>query len=402
MKIEKLIKKRALPSLCTSNLDVLKTAMYFCKKKNFPILIESTSSQVNQQGGYSGKNPRDFFYSVNRIAKQINFSKKRLYLGGDHLGPLPWKNLRADLALQNSIRLINDCLKSNYSKIHVDTSIKCSDDKNLTSQEIFLRTKKILNKIKKNKKFKKVFLVIGTEVPLSGGNDKSKLKLTSENQIFHDVRKFKNIRGNNNLFGLVIEPGMKFMHYQILTPKFKNFKKKKLISKKHNFVYEAHSTDYQPLASLKNLVKNNFKFLKVGPELTFYMTRGLFFMEEVEKKYFLKNRSNIRKKIFIEMIKNKKHWSHYYSGKKKSLKKLIFNSRLDRTRYYLSKKNIEKSKKILKKNINKLDKDLIRKILNKKKLPNYNEKKLDNFDLINLSYLGKSLEKYYKACGYRA
>ena len=48
------------------------------------------------------------------------------------------------------------------------------------------------------------------------------------------------------------------------------------------------------------------------------------------------------------MMKNRKYWSNYYSGKKKSLKKLIFNSRLDRMRYYLNKKNIEKSKKILK------------------------------------------------------
>ena len=402
MRIEKLIKKKALPSFCTSNLDVLKTAIYFCKKKNFPILIESTSSQVNQNGGYSGKKPKDFYYSVNKIAKQINFPEKKLYVGGDHLGPLPWRNLKANLALRNSVRLINDCLKSNYSKIHIDTSIKCSDDKTLSAYEIYLRTKKILEKINKNKKLKKVFLVIGTEVPLSGSNDKSKLKLTSERQIFNDVKKFKKIKVNNGVFGLVIEPGMKFMHYQILSPKFKNFKAKKSISKNHNFVYEAHSSDYQSLLSLKKLVKNNFKFLKVGPELTFYMTRGIFFMEDVEKKYFLKNRSNIKKKIFIEMMKNRKYWSNYYSGKKKSLKKLIFNSRLDRMRYYLNKKNIEKSKKILKKNINKLDRRLILKILNKKKLSKYNEKDLDNFDLINLSYLGHSLEKYYKACGYRA
>ena len=125
-------------------------------------------------------------------------------------------------------------------------------------------------------------------------------------------------------------------------------------------------------------------------------------MEDVEKKYFFKNRSNLKKKIFIEMMKNRKYWSNYYSGKKKSLKKLIVNSRLDRMRYYLNKRNIEESKKILKKNINKLDRHLIIKILNKKKLPKYNEKDLDNFDLINLSYLGNSLEKYYKACGYRA
>ena len=402
MKIDKLIKKRALPSLCTSNLDVLKTAIYFCKKKNFPILIESTSSQVNQQGGYSGKKPKDFFYSVNKIAKKINFPKKNLHIGGDHLGPLPWKNLSSKIALHNSIRLINDCLKSNYSKIHIDTSIKCSSDKVLTSQEIFLITKTILNKIKKNKKLRKAFLVIGTEVPLSGGNDKSKLKLTSKSQIFHDVEKFKRIRIGNKPFGLVIEPGMKFMHYTILSPKFKNFKKKKLISKRFNFVFEAHSTDYQSLSCLKNLVKNNFKFLKVGPELTFYMTRALFFMEELEKKYFSKNKSNIKQKIFIEMMQNKKHWNSYYSGRKKFLKKLILNSRLDRIRYYLNKEKIEKSKKILEENINKLDKNLIKKILIKKKLPTYNEKDLNNFDLIKFSYLGQSLVKYYKACGYRA
>ena len=29
------------------------------------------------------------------------------------------------------------------------------------------------------------------------------------------------IKVNDSLFGLVIEPGMKFMHYQILSPKFK-------------------------------------------------------------------------------------------------------------------------------------------------------------------------------------
>ena len=61
MKIEDLIKSKALPSFCTSNLDVIRLAILYCKLRNYPILIESTSSQVNQHKGYSGKNPKKIF-----------------------------------------------------------------------------------------------------------------------------------------------------------------------------------------------------------------------------------------------------------------------------------------------------------------------------------------------------
>ena len=67
-------------------------------------------------------------------------------------------------------------------------------------------------------------------MPLSGGNDKSKIKLTSETQIIiEEVKKFKKILKSINLinktFGLVIEPGMKFMDYQIQIPKLKKILK---------------------------------------------------------------------------------------------------------------------------------------------------------------------------------
>ena len=60
MKIKKLIKKKALPSFCTSNLDVLKIILFYSKKHNLPCLIECTSNQVNQFGGYTNKNPKQF------------------------------------------------------------------------------------------------------------------------------------------------------------------------------------------------------------------------------------------------------------------------------------------------------------------------------------------------------
>ena len=60
MQINKFInKKKGLPSFCTSNVDVLKTIFFFCQTNKFPCLIESTSNQVNQFGGYTNKTPRN-------------------------------------------------------------------------------------------------------------------------------------------------------------------------------------------------------------------------------------------------------------------------------------------------------------------------------------------------------
>ena len=54
-------KKKTLPSFCTSNFDVLKSAVIFAKLNNLPILIESTSNQVNQFGGYTSLKPHQFY-----------------------------------------------------------------------------------------------------------------------------------------------------------------------------------------------------------------------------------------------------------------------------------------------------------------------------------------------------
>ena len=96
---------------------------------------------------------------------------------------------------------------------------------------------------------------------------------------------------------------------------------KKRISQKNNFIYEAHSTDYQPVNILKGLVKNNFKFLKVGPELTYNYSRSLFFMENIEKN-ILKMAYQILKKILLTMLKDKKYWKGYYLGNKSKIKNL--------------------------------------------------------------------------------
>ncbi len=409
MTIFNLIQNKAAPSFCTSNIEVLKIIILYCKRKKLPCLVESTSNQVNQYGGYSGKTPQEFYNDIKKILKQNNFSFKNFYMGGDHLGPLPWKKKNKKTAMNNSVQLINKCLDSNYSKIHVDTSIKCINDKIINHSIIFDRTKYILQNSKLKKKLSKIFLIIGTEVPLSGSNEKGKIKLTQKNQINLEVKKFRDLLRTlykkKLKFGLVVEPGMRFMHNSIQRPNFTNFKPKRKISKKNNFVYEAHSTDYQPLNVLIKLVKNNFKFLKVGPELTYNYSRSLFAMEKIEKKYLKNNFSKIKDNIMTTMLKDKKYWKEYYSGNNQKIKKLILNSKLDRMRYYLNKHKIRISIIKLKKNINSLSSEKIKKYFlfkeNKTLFDKKLVKNLSNFDLINLIYISKSLNRYYSACGYK-
>ena len=357
MKIDKLIQKKSLPSFCTSNFEVLNSIMYFCHINRLPCLIECTSNQVNQFGGYTKITPKKFIKKILNIRKKIKFKKNKLFLGGDHLGPLPWKSSSSKIAIKNSIKLIDSYLKQDFCKIHIDTSIKCKDEEKINSNIIFDRTLKILKNDKIQKGIKNRFIVIGTEVPLSGSGDNKRIVKTSKKQIEDEVLKFKKIlkqiKSQSKIFALVIEPGMKYMHSKITCPNFNNFLGKKKFSKKNNFVFEAHSTDYQPLRILKKLTKNNFKFLKVGPELTYNYSRSLFFMQNLEEKFSLKKKSDVKNKILTSMKKNKKYWKAYYSVGRSNL---LLNSKLDRMRYYLNLKPIVNSINILKENINNIDK----------------------------------------------
>tara|TARA_B100000767_G_C19718103_1_gene515916 strand:+ start:141 stop:1364 length:1224 start_codon:yes stop_codon:yes gene_type:complete len=405
MKINDLIKDKSLPSFCTANFDVIESIFYYCLINKFPCLIECTSNQVNQDGGYTFTTPKLFVKKINKLRKKIKLNKSQLFLGGDHLGPLPWKNNTNKTALKKSIKLINNFLNEKFDKIHIDTSIKCKNDQLINNEIIFDRTCKILNSPIIKKKIDNKFLVIGTEVPLSGSDDDKKVIITSMKKIKIEALKFQNLLVNlklkKKIFGLVIEPGMKYMNSSIKKPIFTKFLNKKKFSKANDFVFEAHSTDYQPKKILLNLVDNNFKFLKVGPELTYNYSRSLFFMNKIENKFFKNPTSDIKKNILLSMKEKNKYWKEYYD---KNNDLLLLNSKLDRSRYYLNTKNVENSIRILKNNINILDKKNIISFIGnnfKKDFLFYNKKRLSNFDNIKLIFISKTLKRYFSACGFK-
>jgi D-tagatose-1,6-bisphosphate aldolase subunit GatZ/KbaZ len=69
-------------------------------------LIEATSNQVNQDGGYTGMRPADFNRFVLAIAARVGMPAGQVLLGGDHLGPNCWQGLPAESAMAKSEQLI--------------------------------------------------------------------------------------------------------------------------------------------------------------------------------------------------------------------------------------------------------------------------------------------------------
>src|ERR1700761_1208080 len=91
--------RRGIYSVCSAHPYVLRAAMQQAKIHGGPLLIEATSNQANQFGGYTGMQPVDFYRFVRHLAEQEDFLEEQLILGGDHLGPNPWRQLPAVQAM---------------------------------------------------------------------------------------------------------------------------------------------------------------------------------------------------------------------------------------------------------------------------------------------------------------
>ena len=70
-------------------------------------------------------------------------------------------------------------------------------------------------------------------------------------------------------------------------------------------IYEAHSTDYQSRAALKDLVCDHFAILKVGPALTFAFREAAFALAMMEKElYPAGERSQLIETVEAAMLGN--------------------------------------------------------------------------------------------------
>ncbi|MCA1758468.1 MAG: class II D-tagatose-bisphosphate aldolase, non-catalytic subunit, partial [Bacteroidales bacterium] len=72
---------KGMYSVCSANADVLEACFQQAKEDNTMLLIESTSNQVDQFGGYTGMKPTDFVVYINTIAEKVGFPKEMIMLG---------------------------------------------------------------------------------------------------------------------------------------------------------------------------------------------------------------------------------------------------------------------------------------------------------------------------------
>jgi D-tagatose-1,6-bisphosphate aldolase subunit GatZ/KbaZ len=116
-------------------------------------------------------------------------------------------------------------------------------------------------------------------------------------------------------------------------------------------VYEAHSTDYQSPAALREMVEDHFGILKVGPWLTFAFREAVFALSAIEKELLAGRRgvslSNVPEALEQAMLGNPVYWRPYYHGDEPNLRFARRYSYSDRSRYYWPDPSVQKELKTL-------------------------------------------------------
>ena len=363
-------------SVCSAHPDVLEACCKQAIADKSMLLIESTSNQVDQFGGYTGMKPSDFVRYVYSIADKTGLPQNMILLGGDHLGPNPWKNLPAEKAMDYAKTLIRDYVLEGYEKIHLDTSMFCTDDtgdrlKPLDDEIVAARAASLCKIAEETyTKYRGgssgPVYIIGTEVPVPGGAQETGNEVIPtkpgdlEKTIFITRQHFLQAGFTDaweRVVGVVVQPGVEFgddwvFGYQ--REKSKDLSNK--IMQFDRFVYEAHSTDYQSESALKHLVEDHFCILKVGPWLTFAYREALFALESIEIEIMGKERhdlSRLRDTLEKVMLENPTYWKKYYHGNpdQQAFKRKYSFS--DRSRYYWPVAAIEWSRQKLFENLRK-------------------------------------------------
>jgi len=112
-----------------------------------------------------------------------------------------------------------------------------------------------------------------------------------------------------------------------------------------NWVYEAHSTDYQRAGALRALVEDGFAILKVGPALTFVFREAVLALEAIEREWLAGRKdcvlSDVRATIEAAMLERPEHWRDHYQGGEgdRGLARLFSYS--DRIRYYWPRPEVQ-------------------------------------------------------------
>lgn len=356
-------------SVCSAHPTVVQAAIEQASADGSYVLIEATSNQVDQFGGYTGLRPAEFRDLVLGIADQNGFARDRVVLGGDHLGPNRWQNQSASAAMANADVLVAAYVEAGYTKIHLDCSMSCADDPAVLSDEVVASRCARLLRVAEDTADRVgsdgPVYVIGTEVPVPGGAHErlGRLVPTPADRARRTIAAHRAAFAELDLehvwprvVALVVQPGVEFDHLNVIDYEHgATADLRHVLDTEHNLVFEAHSTDYQRPAQLRELVVDHWAILKVGPALTFAMREALFALALIEADLVPRpSRSNLIEVVERRMVAAPEHWQGYYDGDALTQRTARRYSYSDRLRYYWADDEVDSARQTLLANLDRV------------------------------------------------
>ena len=341
-------------SVCSAHPAVIRAAEELAREYGATLLLESTSNQVDQFGGYTGLTPAQFIAQV----KALLPADANPVFGGDHLGPNRWQHLPSDEAMKNSEELIRHYVQAGYEKIHLDCSMSCAGDPVPLPDATVAERAARLCRIAEDTRAAmpgavSLVYIIGTEVPVPGG---AKEALDGVTPTTPDAARttyavHKDTFAAHGLgeevwarvVALVVQPGVEFDHHGV--EDYRPERATALSAVANDFphaVFEAHSTDYQTPQAFKALVRDHFAILKVGPALTFAYREAVYALNHIARELKL-NAPDVEAAAEALMLAEPAQWQKYYHGTADEQRLLRHYSLSDRIRYYWSKPRLAKS-----------------------------------------------------------
>jgi D-tagatose-1,6-bisphosphate aldolase subunit GatZ/KbaZ len=328
---------------------VLRAAIRRAVRDGGPVLIEATCNQVNHLGGYTGMTPEAFIRFVEGISTEEGLDRSAMIFGGDHLGPNPWRKEAPGAAMQKAEAMVEAYVRAGFTKIHIDASMGCAgepaalDDKTIAERAAALvtvseRTAKAIGVIPP-------LYILGTEVPVPGGADHilKELQPTAPEAAHITIAIHREVFAQAKLqdafsrvIAFVVQPGVEFGSENVIAYKPELARPlTALLDKESQFVFEAHSTDYQTRAALSRLVTDGFPILKVGPGLTFAFREAAYALDiiasELVPGYGARPLAAAMETL---MLSAPADWQGHYHGDENALRLQRHYSYSDRIRYY--------------------------------------------------------------------
>lgn len=324
----------AIPSVCSAQPDVLRASLDLATRLGREVVIEATSNQVNQDGGYSGMTPADFMTFVYKIADETGTDQEQLIFGGDHLGPQAWRAQNAEAAMAKADVMVRDYAKAGFTKIHLDCSEGCAGEAAQLDDAVTAERSARLARICRDASDDMLF-VVGTEVPPPGGArmdedgdipatspDAARATLAAHDDTFGDMA--------GMIGGLVVQPGVEFSPTSVHhLPMDRDPLLLEALYDHPHVCLEAHSTDYQNPAVYPRLADLGFAFQKVGPALTFAYREALYALDQLRDESCA-----LKATMEALMLEDPSKWQGHYTGDENALHNQRHFGLADRIRYY--------------------------------------------------------------------